>query len=132
MKQESKVQVGVKSLIFNKEGKVLLLKRNTAKYPDANNPWDIPGGRIDADQTLEQNLLREIEEETGLSPMVIEIVTAQDIIKPNVRVIRLTYISHETSANAHVRLSDEHGEYRWLAFEDILGLEGLDSYVGAI
>lgn len=132
MKQESKVQVGVKSFIFNTQGQILILKRDLVKYPGANNPWDIPGGRIDAGQTLEENLKREIDEETHLSPQILQILVAQDIIKPEIRVVRLTYISHETLPDPSVRLSDEHSEYKWIELDEMIELDGLDSYVRMI
>ena len=41
------LQVGVKTLLKNKEGKYLLLKRNMEKYKNARGSWDLVGGRID-------------------------------------------------------------------------------------
>ncbi len=46
------LQVGVKALLKNKDGKYLLVRRNPKKYPDMKPSWDIVGGRIDLDFTL--------------------------------------------------------------------------------
>ncbi len=128
--QTIKLQVGVKSFIYNEAGQILLLKRNLSKYPTVNNPWDIPGGRIDSESDLITNLNREIAEETGLTIGNPVLLTAQDIIKPDLHVVRLTYVSRGTGSE--VTLSDEHTEHKWLNPEEMLEIEGLDGYVKAI
>jgi len=35
------LQVGVKALLKNKQGKYLLLKRSSVKYPEVEGHWDI-------------------------------------------------------------------------------------------
>ena len=131
-KQKIIIQVGVKALIFNKARNVLIIKRNTEKYPEVNNLWDIPGGRIDTEVSLEENLKREIFEEVNLSNVkTLALVSAQDIIKPDKHVVRLTYVSCATDF-ANLKLSDEHIEYRWISIEDLKILDGLDRYVKEI
>ena len=90
------LQVGVKVLLKNNEGKYLLIRRNPKKYPEVGPKWDIVGGRINAGSPLIENLIREVKEETGLllsdNP---HIVGAQDILRtegfPDRHVVRLTY-----------------------------------------
>lgn len=55
--------VGVKALIFNAEGEVLLLERD---HPIKKIYWDIPGGRLQKGESLMDTLVREVKEETGL------------------------------------------------------------------
>jgi hypothetical protein len=38
----------------------------------------------------------------------------------------LTYIGE---GDGEVILSDEHDDYKWLTFEEIIALEGLDNYL---
>jgi 8-oxo-dGTP diphosphatase len=123
------LQVGVKALLRNKEGKFLFLRRSAKKYPEAR-PWDFPGGRINIGAPLLENLKREIKEETGLEilgqPMLIG---AQDIIKPDLskHVVRLTYIASVTEGVPE--LSDEHEEFAWLTLEEIGDREDVDKYI---
>lgn len=123
------LQVGVKILLRNKEGKFLMARRSLKAYPDMRQSWDIIGGRIEAGTSLLDNLKREIKEETGLVYHGIpKLVAAQDILKNNGRhVVRLTYIGEIEGEPA---LSDEHIEVRWLAAEEIKNMGGdlLDSY----
>ncbi len=50
---------GCITIIFNREGKILLVKRKD--YP----VWDLPGGRLEENEKLEVCAIREAEEETG-------------------------------------------------------------------
>lgn len=125
------LQVGVKVLLQNPEGKYLLIRRNPEKYPESPNRWDIPGGRIDIGATLRENLEREVREETGLAlDGQVQLVGAQDILKvPGRHVVRLTYVG---AADGVPALSDEHTEYKWVSFEELSNESGLDSYVRAL
>jgi len=49
------LQVGVKALLQNSEGKYLLLRRSLEKYPEIKGRWDIVGGRIDPGSILIEN-----------------------------------------------------------------------------
>lgn len=126
------LQVGVKVLLKNKQGKYLLLKRSAKKYPEVNNLWDIAGGRIEPGTPLLENLRREVAEETGLiltsGP---QLIAAQDILKnPKKHIVRLTYIAD--IEGEPVLDKEEHDEYKWLTLEEIKNLKGLDSYLKKI
>jgi 8-oxo-dGTP diphosphatase len=49
-------------------GKILLIKRATVPFKDY---WALPGGRLDLGETVEQTVIREVKEETGLDVAVI-------------------------------------------------------------
>ncbi len=121
------LQVGVKVILQNRDGAVLLLKRSEQLYKEVNNPWDIPGGRINVGMSLMENLEREVKEETGLSLLSVPVLRgAQDILKTDKHVVRLTYTA---LAEGDVRLSEEHTEYRWLPFAELATFPKLDRYV---
>ena len=44
------------------DGRILLLNQDT----DAGRSWSLPGGKLEAGETLAQALVREMKEETGL------------------------------------------------------------------
>ena len=50
------------------QDKILLVKRNTVPF---KGYWALPGGRIDSDETIEQTVVREVKEETGLDVEVV-------------------------------------------------------------
>lgn len=120
------LRVGVKILLKNKEGKFLVLKRNPEKYSTVHKLWDMPGGRIDPGSTLLENLNRELKEETGLTlSSEPRLIYAQDILRPDKHVVRLTYIGE---GEGEITLSDEHSEFDWLTAEEIKKKDDMDPY----
>ena len=45
------------------QDKILLVKRGTVPF---KGYWALPGGRMDPDENIEQTIIREVKEETGL------------------------------------------------------------------
>ena len=112
------LQVGVKVIIQNDSGDVLLLKR-TSQFlllADSKESWDIPGGRIEPNESLQDALVREVKEETGVAltgdP---KLLIAQDIFvhSRDLHVVRLTYIHRQSLGS--INLSDEHSDYKWFS-----------------
>ena len=48
--------------------KILLVKRATVPF---KSYWALPGGRVDPGETVEQTIVREVKEETGLDVVVV-------------------------------------------------------------
>lgn len=123
MTDQRNLQVGVKTLILSDSGNILFLKRNPSVYKNDKLLLDIPGGRIDSILSLEENLKREVLEETGINTIeVLGILSAQDIFYDNNHVIRLTYVSRVTGEV--VVLSEEHESFEWIPLESVLSREG--------
>lgn len=128
MENTVNLQVGVKAILKNKEGRYLLLRRSVEKYPDVIGRWDIAGGRIDAGTNLLQNLQREVQEETGLQISgTPSLIAAQDIIRPpKQHVVRLTYSAH---ADGEVLLDlTENDEFHWFTWEELIHLDDMSIY----
>jgi 8-oxo-dGTP diphosphatase len=53
----------VTAIIEFSNNKILLVKRGTVVFKGF---WALPGGRVDAGETVEEAVVREVEEETGL------------------------------------------------------------------
>jgi ADP-ribose pyrophosphatase YjhB (NUDIX family) len=110
------------------EGKFLFLERNLEKYNEIkkNDSLDIVGGRINRGTPLLENLKREIFEETKLvlteEP---KLLAAQDILRPDKHVVRLTYVGY---IEGEPILDEEHVAYKWLTKEEVKNEEGLDQY----
>ena len=59
--------IGVKALIQNDEGKILILLADVASHRMNIEPyWDIPGGRIETGDNEMDTLKKEVKEETGI------------------------------------------------------------------
>lgn len=120
------LQVGVKILLKNSEGKFLLVRRNPKKYPEVGAKWDIVGGRIEPGTPLLENLKREIKEEVGLDYFGIpKLIVAQDILKPDKHIVRLTYTGE---IEGDPKIDEDHIEAKWFTVEEVKILKDLDLY----
>lgn len=129
---EPYLQVGVKVLLKNSEGKFLFIRTNPNKYPEKGSVWDIVGGRIEIGVTLLENLKREVKEEVSLEVVEnIKLVDAQDILNidgyPGRHVVRLTFTA---DTEGEPKINDESTEFRWFTAEEIKALpaESLDIF----
>ena len=150
-KKNSKIiiQVGVKAILFNRDGKFLLLKcvppqehflfpkslcskGNKVALRNSRAYWDMPGGRIEGKESLLNNLKREIFEETGLTAVKFgDVISIQEFLSNNKHIVRLTYVARVTSKTS-LSLSMEHSEYRWFGLDELLNLSDLDKYLKII
>ena len=113
------LQIGVKVLIHRTDDMYLFMKRTDVLQNETEESWDIPGGRINAEESLASALAREVSEEIGVTiDNEPQLINAQDIFVPakDLHVVRLTYIVD--SEPFDITLSDEHQEYAWLSLKD--------------
>lgn len=126
-----KLQVGVKALIENSEGKYLFMRRSQTFESENKAHWDIPGGRIEPEEELLEGLKREIQEETGLTLQgTPTLLAAQDIFvsSADLHVVRLTYVAQ---AEGEPQLSNEHEEHAWMSIEQAIAAN-LDPYLATV
>jgi len=65
------IGVGVGAVIINDKSEILLLKR--LKEPE-KGCWTIPGGTVEFGETIEEAIIREIEEEIGVKIEIISLL----------------------------------------------------------
>jgi len=70
--------VGVGGVVVD-AGRTLLIRRGSAPL---QGEWSIPGGLLEVGETLEQGVVRELAEETGLAVGVIELIEVFERIFP--------------------------------------------------
>ncbi len=107
--------LAVRAFIKNDKGEILIIKRSaTCK----TNPlkWELPGGKVNLGEPIEEALKREVKEETGLNinPNGILGVAEQELT-----IFKAIHIIIECSANGRLRLDDEHEAYAWVKPEDL-------------
>lgn len=117
---EDVFHLGIKGVLRNSSGKLLLLRVNPVKLRSKGDYWDLPGGRVQKNQPVIDTLKREIAEETGLT----EITDIKELgmVLSNLRIplggadsVGLILGVYECKARDvdAIVLSDEHTEYRW-------------------
>jgi len=97
-----KYPVSVKGVILIND-KVILLK-------NVRNEWELPGGKLDPEESPEQCVQREIHEELGLTVSTGRIVDAWIYdIQGKVKVVIITYAcDHDYLTDEDINISHEH------------------------
>jgi 8-oxo-dGTP diphosphatase len=106
----------VRAIIRDRHGRILLLRRHPASKYFAG-AWELPGGKIDACESFDAALKREVCGETGLTVCLNHAVGLCELDLPGLRVVLLCF---ETQARStRVRLSDEHTAFHWSPMEKL-------------
>ncbi|MBX4199304.1 NUDIX hydrolase [Candidatus Saccharibacteria bacterium] len=119
--KEKLFHVGVKALIEDEQGRVLLLKAPAWEKGNIEAHWDIPGGRIQEGGDVADTLEREIKEETGInrleSSKFITAVISNHQIKFEDQMLGLVLMIYEVKvpSGGDVTLSHEHTAFEWVS-----------------
>lgn len=108
----------VAGVVLERDGKFLLVQE---KKPEVSGLWNLPAGKVDVGESIEQAAVREAKEESGFN---IELVRKIDI-----------YQSHATAAVAHIFESkimggglvfpkDELLDAGWFSVKEITQMKG--------
>lgn len=125
MNLEKPYIISVYAVIRNDKGKFLFLKRSE---DSTTNPgkWDLPGGKLEREEILEEAVVREVWEETGVTIVPGEIAGYINFELPEKKVIALVYDGGYIISD--VKLSHEHTEYSWVPLGEIPGLQALPNH----
>ncbi|HYA07075.1 MAG TPA: NUDIX hydrolase [Xanthobacteraceae bacterium] len=124
--------LAVSAAIF-RAGRVLVVRR---AVPPAHGLYTLPGGGVELGETLLQAVIREVDEETGLTIEPIALVGYREVITRDVasRIERHFVILPFAARwiSGEVALNEELAEARWLAPSELSALpttEGLADIV---
>lgn len=106
------------AVIIEKEGKILLTKRNVDPYRDY---WVPPGGYIDKNEKAIDTAIREVKEEVDLDVNP-KFLFYCDEICPDHDVHNLLLVFHAT-AEGKVKINEECTEYKWVTVEEALKMK---------
>ncbi len=104
---------------------ILLIKRGEHPYM---NRWALPGGFVEADETIEACAVRELEEETNLRPeALLPIgVFSEPGRDPRGRIISMAYASVVNAEKVHVMGGSDAINAKWFELE--FGTDGADVF----
>ncbi len=114
---DKKFGVAAKAIIKNEEGRYLVLFKSDTE--DINpNEIDIPGGRVEFGEDVQDCLKREIIEEVGLDIKIDRPSRVWGFVKENLHLIGITFTAELVGGN--IKLSGEHDAYKWMTKDEIL------------
>ena len=113
--------VTVDAAVFTFSGdkaRVLLINRGNEPF---KGKWALPGGFIDMDEELEDAVVRELEEETGLTGVRLEQMRTFGTVgrDPRGRMISIAFIGIATKGQATIRAGDDAAQAQWFDIENL-------------
>lgn len=75
--------------------KILLVKQ---KVNDKRN-WSLPGGKLEQGETIEQGIIREMKEETGLDVEIIRLLYLCDVSASNNTLLHISFLLKRVAGN---------------------------------
>jgi 8-oxo-dGTP pyrophosphatase MutT (NUDIX family) len=125
MSKEKLFFIGVKAMISNEKGQLLLLDSGDYHQKHQVRHWDFPGGRIDVGEKPLVALKREIREETGFQnisePQFFTAVISKHTVKlDDGKIVGLGLFVYKVSVNedTNITLSPEHAAYEWVNIQE--------------
>jgi 8-oxo-dGTP diphosphatase len=119
-------RVAVHGLVYNPEGKILLLKRSELDKDEANC-WDPPGGGIERGESVEKGFIRELMEEAGIIASEVQAFGAHEVDDGSCGI----FVRAKTNST-DIRISNEHNDYKWVTEEELLSLKPASLHLRAI
>ncbi len=112
-------QVEVVAAISRREGRIFATQRGYGEWKDW---WEFPGGKIEAGETPEDALRREIREELSTEISVDEFFCTVDYDYPNFHLTMHCYLCSLLTEALHL---NEHEAARWLAKDELDSVQWL-------
>lgn len=111
---------------FISDGHVLMLRR-AAHKPQFPEHWDLVGGHVEIGETCDSALVREAQEEIGLTPVRFEYLKAvsQEPTADGGEITYHIYAVTEWSGGAPRLLGDEHTDLAWVLMENAISMKPL-------
>lgn len=108
--------VEVVAAIIIENDKILCTQRNLSKLDYISYKWEFPGGKVEAGETEEEAIKREIIEELDLEIFDLKKYITVDHTYPDFRIIMHSYKAHCKNKEPNLK---EHVAHKWLSKEEL-------------
>ena len=112
--------------IVYRDGKIFIAKRQMVG--DMGGRWEFPGGKIEEGEDLETAVIREMQEEFGVTVSVGEKITSGTFMhrqKPCTLDVLEVHFPHDGMTESFILT--EHTDYKWALLDEIPKLNFVDS-----
>ena len=123
----------VRIIVPDKAGNVLILRRKNTVYSDGQ--WNLPGGKVEYGATVENEVRKELMEETALDCTSMRFLFYQDSLPLKPGDMHCINFYFECAVKGSLRLNDESSKFYWIGPEDLKNYqlafrndEGLQKY----
>lgn len=116
-----KIIVAIKAIIYNEGGKILTIRRSKTAGRRALT-WDLPGGNLEFGEKIEDSILREVKEETGLEVRELLILGVSEAFDSDYT-FRVTIGYTAKAKTTEVLLSYEHDDFKWVTPGEFIKLD---------
>lgn len=108
----------VKACIRNENGEFLVVQRSPEDklFPDA---WDLPGGRIDVNETAEEAVRRKVSEEVALEIEAAEEMATYDLVDKDTALEFIVFDAAVYPGDVVINL-EEYSDFKWASMVEIL------------
>jgi len=106
----------VVAALIKKDGEVLIAKRTTGNV-EVIGKWEFPGGKVEAGETEEQAIEREIKEEFDLVIKAEKFLINNECKYPNKNIDLRLYLCKYISGDFKLH---DHSEYKWVEVNQLL------------
>lgn len=115
------------ALIIDNQNRLFAAQRSSSmKLP---LKWELPGGKIEPDETAENCIIREIKEELNIDIFIIESLPPNTHAYPAMTIRLIPFVCNHI--NGEITLK-EHANFVWLSPNEILNLDWADADIPII
>jgi 8-oxo-dGTP diphosphatase len=122
--------INVAVAIIKKDNKFLLTQRFSPEHPTTHLKWQLPGGGVEKNESIERACIRETREETGFTVAILKKSTLNHANKyDNVRYVLHGFLCEIVSGKINIELDEETNDAKWYTLEEAKKLKTLDETV---
>ena len=112
--------ITVVAAVIEHNEKYLCVQRGINKYAYISKKWEFPGGKVEANESPENALAREIQEELHLDIHSLQFLITVEHSYPDFRLTMHTYLCKSGQSTPTLT---EHLDYTWLSASEMSHLD---------
>ena len=122
-------RIEVVAAVIQHQNKILAVQRGTHKYPYLANKWEFPGGKMEAGESQEQTIRREIKEELSMEIQPIKHLLSHTHHYPDFSIELHTWLCEPVGEGMEL---NEHQACVWLEAKDLKELDWAEADVPVV